>query len=241
MFLQIRWHPYQLNPSAPKEGVSKKEFYQNKFVEFGISYQRIVHIPNFLDRTEPKVCKNNDTENYFLYFGRLSEEKGIITLVKAMDGIEKSLYIVGTGPLEKSIQEYISNRHLSNIDLCGFKSGQELVDIVGNAKAVVLPSEWYENGPYSAIEALQLGRPIIGANIGGIPELIHKNGYLFESGSVVDLHNCLMKIMGSTEEEYKNLQGASKTLFNEQYSPDSHYERIIKVYNMAIEKHKYSF
>ena len=85
-----------------------------------------------------------------------------------IENVNAKLYIVGSGPLKGEIERYISSRELYNIKLLGFKSGQELIDIVGNARAVVLPSEWYENGPYSAIEALQVGRPIIGANIGGM-------------------------------------------------------------------------
>ena len=76
------------------------------------------------------------------------------------------LFIVGTGPVGEKVKEYILKNNIQNVQILGFMSGQSLKDIVGNAKAVILPSEWYENGPYSAIEALQLGRPIIGADIG---------------------------------------------------------------------------
>lgn len=217
--------------------ITPSEFYRKKFVEFGVSEQRVIHISNFLDREEPVVNKRDDIESYFLYFGRLSEEKGIGTLIKAMIDTEFNLYIVGTGPLKDEIAEFVEKNRLRNIHLLGFKSGQELIDIVGNAKAVILPSEWYENGPYSAIEALQLGIPIIGANIGGIPELVHENGYLFESGNVTDLCNCLNLLLNCTEKTYKKMQRASKELFEEQYSSDEHYEKLMKIYRAIIEKH----
>ena len=172
--------------------ITPSEFYRNKFIEFGVATNRVVHIPNFLDRDKPYVNKTEDSEKYFLYFGRLSEEKGILTLLKAMQSINTLLYIVGSGPLKEEIEKYVDENSLDNIKILGFKSGQELIDIVGNAKAVILPSEWYENGPYSAIEALQLGIPIIGANIGGIPELINENGYLYNSGNVDELKKILM-------------------------------------------------
>ena len=114
--------------------------------------------------------------------------------------------------------------------MLGFKSGQELTNIVGNAKAVILPSEWYENGPYSAIESLQLGRPIIGADIGGIPELVRNNCVLFKSGDITDLHDALVKFENMNEQEYINMKKASIQLFNETYTKEVHYKMLRDVY-----------
>lgn len=216
--------------------ITPSSFYKEKFEEFGIQSERIVHIPNFLDRDRPVVNKNKDYEKYYLYFGRLSEEKGVLTLIKAVNNAKLSLYIVGSGPLKDQIQKYICDENLQNIKMLGFKSGQELVDIVGNSKAVVLPSEWYENGPYSAIEALQLGRPIIGANIGGIPELVRNNGFLFESGSVNELTQRILQIEKVSKEEYECMVQHSLELFDEQYTVENHFEKLKKVYNKAIQK-----
>ena len=75
-----------------------------------------------------------------------------------------------------------------------------------------MPSEWYENGPHSAIEDLQLGRPIIGANIGGIPELVVDNGYLFRSGIVEDLVDYLKIFEALTQQEYENFEMKSRQI-----------------------------
>ena len=230
-------HKWRKSYDAIDYIITPSDFYSRKFVEFGVNPERVVYIPNFLDREKPSVNKRDDNERYFLYFGRLSEEKGILTLIKAMEGIDSDLYIVGSGPLKEEIQGYVSTNNLTNIKLLGFKSGQELIDIVGNAKAVVLPSEWYENGPYSAIEALHLGRPIIGADIGGIPELVDGNGYLFDSGNVRELVNKLCKLNRICEEEYGGMQTKSKELFEKAYTPMVHFSRLQKVYVAAMNNH----
>ena len=217
--------------------ITPSNFYRRKFIDFGIDLDRVVHIPNFLDREIPKVGLRNDSKKYFLYLGRLSEEKGIITLIKAMRGIDAYLYVVGTGPLKEEILKYINIHRIKNVKMLGFKSGQELIDIVGNAKSVILPSEWYENGPYSAIEALQLGRPIIGANIGGIPELIDGNGYLFESGNAGSLHEVLMKFEDKAWARYSELEFKSEEMFRKNYTAKTHVEKLKKIYSKAVERH----
>ena len=123
---------------------------------------------------------------------------------------------------------------MKNVRLYGFKSGQELKDIVGNAKAIILPSEWYENGPYSAIEAMQAERPIIGAYIGGIPELINGNGFFFKSADPEDLVAKINRFENMSEREYDAMKTASYRLFERNYMADSHYKRLEKVYEEAI-------
>lgn len=230
-------HKWRKSYDAIDYIITPSDFYKRKFIEFGIQPERLIHIPNFLDRKYPIVNKRNDNEKYYLYFGRLSEEKGIVTLVKAIQGIESDLYIVGSGPLKKEIEEYINNQGIKNIKMLGFKSGQELIDIVGNAKAVVLPSEWYENGPYSAIEALQLGRPIIGSNIGGIPELVEENGYLFSSGKLEELTEIIKKFEKLSTIEYDQMKKKSFNIFNMNYTSDVHYAKLMEVYKKAQKKH----
>ena len=217
--------------------ITPSRFYKEKFEQFGVQSERLVHIPNFLDRETPIVALRTDCEKYYLYFGRLSEEKGVLTLVKAAERAGVLLYIVGTGPLKETIETFIAEKNLTNVKMLGFKSGQELVNLVGNAKAVVLPSEWYENGPYSAIEALQVARPIIGADIGGIPELINRNGFLFESGNVTALSECLRNCSECPESTYEAMKQASQKLFETQYMADNHYVRLMQVYQKAIKRH----
>ncbi len=215
--------------------ITPSAFYKSKMAEFGVAADRLVHIPNFLDKTAPAVKPREDKEKYYLYFGRLSEEKGVPTLIKAFEGTGLPLYIVGSGPIREQLEKTLQDEKYSNIRLFGFLQGTELTDIVGNARAVILPSEWYENGPYSAIEALQLGRPVLGARIGGIPELVDGNGSLFESGDPDSLRKAVLALESLSAEEYAALQKASLALFESSYTQTSHYPRLMEVYQRAMD------
>lgn len=218
--------------------ITPSDFYRKKFVEFGINSDRVVHLSNFLETDKSPVNVIDNSRKYYLYLGRISEEKGVITLVKAMKNIHSELYIVGSGPLKEEIDRYISYHKMQNIKMLGFKSGQELMDIIGNAKALILPSEWYENGPYSAIEALQLGRPVIGSDIGGIPELVDGNGYLFKSGDVVSLHETIKKFEMESDAVRSRFERRSEEIFRMNYTASKHIKNLMLIYGEAVEKHK---
>ena len=235
------FHKWRKSYDAIDFIITPSDFYRQKFMEFGVSENKVIHIPNFLERDNPNVNIFFNSKRYYLYFGRLSEEKGILTLISVMNKIGADLYIVGSGPLKETIEEYISLNNASNIKLLGFKSGQDLIDIVGNAKAVILPSEWYENGPFSAIEALQLGIPIIGANIGGIPELIDSNGVLFDSGDFDDLNSKIMQFERMSNVEYERFCSNSRLLFNRIYTWNYHKKKIYNVYDTVLGKKKSSY
>lgn len=212
-------------------------FYKNKFLDFGIDKERVYHLPNFLDRECPEVETAQDKEQYFLYFGRLSAEKGILTLIKAVKNTKNHLYIAGTGPCLEEIEQYLKEYNMTNVKLLGFKSGKELIDIVGNARAVILPSEWYENGPYSAIESLQLGRPVIGSELGGIPELIDGNGKVFRHGDVEALREILEQFPSPGTSDYQRYCRRSKEIFAKNYMAEGHYEKLLPMYEKAMQKH----
>ncbi len=229
-------HKWRKSYDAIDKVITPSAFYRKKFIDFSINPERVIHIPNCLERECPKVNDLPDKEEYFLYFGRLSREKGIMTLIQAMEGTGLNLKIVGSGPCKEQISDYISDKKMDNVELLGFKSGQELVDIVGNARAVVLPSEWYENGPYSAIESLQLKRPIIGSELGGIPELIDGNGFVFNHGNAEELKAVLKAFPEKNTQEYIAMCEKSGELFEKNYTSPIHYEKLIKVYEEVMAK-----
>lgn len=212
--------------------ITPSKFYKDKFIEFGINPNKITHISNFLttDEIEYDCLKDKD---YYLYFGRLSEEKGIMTLINASKETGIQLKIVGTGPLKEEIDSYISDNNLNNIETLGFKAGKELYTLVANSKAVVLPSEWYENGPYSAIEALKLKKPIIGSDLGGIPELIDegKNGLIFQHANINSLVEKIQMFEKINNDEILEMGKNSNIKFNESYTNSKHYQMINEIYN----------
>ena len=217
--------------------ITPSKFYKEKFIEFGIEEKKVIHIPNFLNNDNIEYDKL-EKKDYYLYFGRLSEEKGIMTLVDAFQKIKLKLKIVGTGPLKENIEKYINEKNLNNIEVLGFKNGKELNTILGNAKCVILPSEWYENGPYSAIEALKLGRPLIGSDLGGIPELIDDgvNGFIFKNKDVKNLKECILKMEKLDSINREKMSQRSYEKFLDNYTELIHFEKIYTLYTKIIKK-----
>ena len=186
--------------------------------------------------TTPIVNYTDNKLDYILYYGRLSREKGVATLLEAIKKYPKiKLKIIGTGPIEEQLK---SCYHYPNIEYLGFKSGKELFDIVALAKFVCVPSEWYENNPMTIIEAYSLGTPVIGAKIGGIPEIVvdSKTGYLFESGNVKSLEESLIKALNQTGNDYKTMSKASYNFYLDNFSENQYYKKLISFYYSIIGK-----
>lgn len=164
------------------------EFLKTKMDANPIFAKKTIVLHNFVEEVERKKVQKKD---YVLYFGRFSEEKGINTLIEACKFLPSIQFIfAGSGRLADEI-----NR-LPNIKNVGFCSGVELENLISNARFSICPSECYENCPFSVMESQMFGTPVLGADIGGIPELIRvrETGELFESGNVDDLKKKIAKL-----------------------------------------------
>lgn len=189
--------------------ICPSNFYKNKLEESNFTKSPIVYMPNPLPK-DTKFEFKNDVEDYVLFFGRLSKEKGVETLIKSMKLTKekRKLIILGTGPIEGRLKESVKVEGLEDrVSLLGFKTGTELEKYISKAKVVVLPSEWYENGPYSAMEAMAQGKPLIVSNLGGLPELVDDgvNGYIFNAKDATDLAKKIDTLFDLNNEEYLNL------------------------------------
>lgn len=179
----------------------KKKLDTNKILS-----TKTVVMHNFV---EPSINFNTNKKEYILYFGRYSKEKGIETLINVAKELPHISFIfAGGGPLESEIDKVI------NIKNVGFKSSNELEKLIREALFSVYPSEWYENCPLSVMESQILGTPVLGAKIGGIPELIEngKTGILFDSGNLSDLKDCIINLWNNPKlvDEYsKNCKNVS--------------------------------
>ncbi|MDH5523362.1 MAG: glycosyltransferase family 4 protein [Desulfobulbaceae bacterium] len=178
-----------------------------------------------VDRFQP----NYQDQGYGLYFGRLSKEKGVTTLLAAHRQLatEIPLKIVGTGPLADELQT-----RYPKAEFLGYKTGRELNELIANAAFVVVPSEWYENCSMVVLEAMALGKPIIGSRIGGIPEQIEdgQTGFLFEMGNEAELAD-KMKILASDQDLRKNMGKAARAKLEKDYSLKNHCDELLKIYN----------
>jgi glycosyltransferase involved in cell wall biosynthesis len=178
--------------------VTPSIFYREKLIEWGYSPEQLVYIPNFIhyDSYTPKYQPGD----YFLYFGRLAPEKGVDTLIKAAIQSGVNLSIAGTGPCEEDLRALVPVDS-TNIKFLGFCTGEKLWSLIREARAIVLPSQWYENAPISVLEAYASGKPIIGSRIGGIPEMVKEGetGWLFDSNSVEGLANQLLHVESASD------------------------------------------
>ena len=176
---------------------------------------------NFVGKIEKK---SSEKKNYVLYFGRFSKEKGIETLIEVCKKLPHIPFVfAGTGPFEEQINV------VKNIKNVGFQNKRDLECLIREARLTVLPSEWYENCPFSVMESQIYGTPVIGANIGGIPELIQngKTGELFESGNESELKDKILKLWN----DQRKLETYSKNCLEVSFDTvDQYYSKLIEIY-----------
>ncbi|HOZ53137.1 MAG TPA: glycosyltransferase [bacterium] len=170
--------------------IAPSEFMKKTIIDFGWDKNKIKVIYNFSEKMEDKVF--DEAGDYGLYFGRLSREKGIDILIRALSMSDKKnkLNIVGTGPEENNLKKLVKELKLSRrVSFLGYKSGQELQDIIRRARLIYLPSTWNENMPLTLLESLNLNKVVIASRTGGLPELIKdkETGFLFKNGDVKEL------------------------------------------------------
>jgi glycosyltransferase involved in cell wall biosynthesis len=198
----------------------KKELKEKSFV-----------IHNFIDLK--KFTASIEKENYYLYYGRLSREKGINTLIRAWKNFpELKLKVVGNGPEENHLRELIKDLQITNVELVGAKFDDDLVQIIQMAKFTIVPSEWHETFGLTIIESYACGTPVIAAAIGGITELVKKNetGFLFESRNENNLSEIIKKVTLLSSSEYAQLSKNCIQLACSSFSEELHYKQLMEVY-----------
>ena len=165
--------------------IAPSEFIMNKCIEYGWPREKFIHIPHAIDTTHFKPRRKNGS--YVAYVGRLSEEKGLHTLLDAARETPKIPYkIIGDGPLMGELQRRVHTEKLSHVEFTGFQTGDALDTLLADARLMVVPSVWYENYPLSILEPKALGKVVIGSRIGGIPELLPEE-LLARPGDPADL------------------------------------------------------
>ena len=206
--------------------ICPSRFMAEKMSKAGFDSNKLQTLCNFIDINKcPKECFPKDS--YYCFIGRLSNEKGVNTLIKVAEHLPYKLIIIGVGPLEEKLKKKAG----ANIEFVGFKQWNEIKQIVGKSRFIVTPSEWYENNPISVIEALCLGTPVLGARIGGIPELIEEgvSGMTFESRNMEDL-KAKIEMMWNAQFDYRALAERSQ----QKYSSESYYHKLMNIYKQSV-------
>ena len=218
--------------------IAPSRFLRQKLIEDGIGDTPIFYLPNFIDTKE--YIPQYGGQNYCVYFGRLASNKGVMTLIRAMRGLGNlNLRIVGEGLQRQALQDLVRQEKLNNVEFLGYLSGGNLKDVIKNSLFVVVPSEWYENCPFSILESFALGKAVIGSEIGGIPELIvpGKDGLLFKPGDVDDLRVKMQSLASDPERTVKMGMNAREKA-ERKYGVDAHYKMLMAAYEEVLGCHK---
>lgn len=205
-------------------------FMGSKFREAGVGKGKVRHMFYTINMADfkPQICEGE----YLLYFGRLADEKGILTLLKASKAYQNApLHIVGEGPQRSKLEQFTAKNNMKNVRFLGVKSGNELKTLVKNARAIIVPSEWFDNSPLVIYESFAYGKPVICSKMGGMPELVdhEENGLHFEAGDVDELTKCMSRLWESPELAIafgKSARAKAETEFD----PQVHYERMYDWY-----------
>ncbi len=209
--------------------VTPSAFYREKLIEWGWPAEQLVHIPNFVSDAAPPAA--TPCGDHFLYFGRLTPEKGIATLIAAAAASGIPVRIAGRGPQEEQLRALAQSLGAPAV-FVGFLTGDALWAEVDAARAIVLPSEWYENSPMSVVEAFQRGKPLVGARIGGIPELIEegRTGWSFRAGDVADLARALALARDTADTHLAEMAVACRQLVSRYFSEHAYFEAMSALY-----------
>jgi glycosyltransferase involved in cell wall biosynthesis len=217
--------------------ISPSKFLKNKVSEMGFKHE-VVYMPNFVALEEFRPSYESSEES-IVYAGRLSYEKGIATLLDAMKGLDIKLKIIGDGPLGDEYKSKAEREHINNVHFLGYRKNADLQHEIKKSLLLVIPTECYENNPRTVIEAFALGKPVVGARIGGIPELVRdwETGITFEAGNVNDLRDKIRSML-QNRERLREMGKRAREFVEKELNPETHYHMLMEIYKKAINKSK---
>lgn len=208
------------------------EFNKQKLLELNkkkkrINMDKVFIKPNFvnIDRT---VIPYEKRKNQFIFVGRLDKLKGINLLVETWKGIKSAnLIICGTGPEEAWCKKYIRENNISNINMMGFIPNKQVLEMIAESKALILPTQLYEGFPMTIVESYSCGTPVIGSNIGNVRSIIEEGitGLTFKFDSVKSLREAINRLDDMTH--------GSRAKFVGEYLPDINYQQLNEIYRFC--------
>lgn len=223
-----KWNKKRLQQST-HTFICPSQFMAQKMNEGGFNASQLEVLCNFVDPNKLalyQALEAQSRQDYYCYVGRLSPEKGIETLLKVAAQSNHMLQVAGDGPLAQKLQAQYA--HHDNIIFLGRLNAQQVSQLLIHARFSVIASEWYENNPLGVIESLCAGTPVVGANMGGIPELINShNGIIFTAGNSQMLARCIEQ---AWDNKWDN--NAIKQEAIQAFSPQTHLQKLIKIYDI---------
>jgi glycosyltransferase involved in cell wall biosynthesis len=208
--------------------ISPSRFMTQKVLSMGLQPKEILTLPYFIethDITPSYTWKNRE----IIYFGRLSREKGIKTLISAVKGLDVKLTVIGSGPLQEDLSRYVSDNRMQNVSFIPYMERSELLVRLQDCMFTVVPSEWNENYPNTVMESFACGKPVIGADIGGIPEMVmnDRTGLTFEPGNGDDLREKILLFL-SNPERITAMGRKARKFIQTEFTEDDYYRKFIE-------------
>jgi glycosyltransferase involved in cell wall biosynthesis len=213
--------------------VALTEFARDKFVAAGLPAEKIIVKPNFV---APDPGERTGVGEYAVFSGRLSPEKGLLTLLQAWKDLPSRfvLQIVGDGPERRRLENQMRKNGLSNVVFCGRLSHEETLAAIKNARFLVMPSVWYEGFPMSVAEAFACGVPVLCSRLGGMLELVfdHRSGLHFTPGDAGDM---TQKIGWAFEHpaELARMGREARREYEDNYTSEKNYIRLMEIYEQT--------
>lgn len=210
--------------------VCPSKFLKDKLVEYGFPADRVHQVLTF---TSDSPYDTETVGEYGLYLGRITEEKGVESLIHAYqqlgEGYPLKVVADDSTPLAKKLHAFVEESGMKNITFTGFLSGDALHEAVAGARFMCVPSIWYENIPNTVLEAHAAGKPVICSRLGSLTELIEddQNGYLFEPDDAESIAECVRRL--DDDETVRRLARGARASFEKKYTGDRHYEELMDI------------
>lgn len=211
--------------------VALSQFARRKLIDGGLPGDKVTVKPNFID-PDPGVGQGQG--GYFLYAGRLTEEKGLRVLLDCWREATDLplLKIAGTGPLEPEVRQAAAS--LYNVEWIGRRSSEEVLELMRDASALLCPSQWYEGMPRVVIESLACGTPVIASSIGCYPEMIvdGQSGALFPPGDANNLRTRLRELLDSGL--LSAMRAPARQCFESSYTGEKNFTLLLNLYRSVL-------
>ena len=209
-------------------------FTQWKLNEYGIPKEKLNHIPTFFNLKEENPLV--EYKPFVLFVGRIEKQKGLMTLVKAFEGTDYNLKIIGfsNDGYENELKSYLQGKK-HNIEFLGKMSFEEIVPYLKSCLCTVVPSEWYDNFPNVILESFAYKKAVVATDFGSLPELVHNHqtGLTFKYADVEDLRDKISYLFKHQDEAQAMGEEGFRNILS-YYSPNEHYKQLIRLFETIL-------
>lgn len=249
--LMLKVHRMLRTFQKPDAYIALTEFNKEK-ISSVVPEEKIYVKPNYLRFLSdmPAMDRDDGAEVYFVYAARLEKVKGIFVLLEALHKWEEErkeesqnrkeltckLFLLGTGPDENAVKDYIESNHMETVVCCGFTEHESVLRLIRGARAVIYPSLWYEGFPMTIVESFACSTPVIASDTPNLSEKIRdgENGFLFQTGNVADLCEKLDMFLSMTEEDIEKMRKHARKTYEKFFTEETVYRKMMEIYGKEI-------